>query len=116
MATVPPRIGELSPYGGGWAADYTLAFNLVRTPAAVVPAGFVSDGGDSLPIGLQIVAPRGCDLASMRAAGGADAALGFSARRRPFTRRPGPELAPQRGVARVLEPSVDVPDSISSRW
>ena len=29
------RIGELSPYGGGWAADYTLPFNLVRSPAAV---------------------------------------------------------------------------------
>jgi Asp-tRNA(Asn)/Glu-tRNA(Gln) amidotransferase A subunit family amidase len=55
----------------------------VRAPAAVVPAGFVADGGDSLPIGLQIVAPRGADLALMRAAAGADAALGFSARRPP---------------------------------
>jgi Asp-tRNA(Asn)/Glu-tRNA(Gln) amidotransferase A subunit family amidase len=83
MATVPPRIGELSPYGGGWAADYTLPFNLVRAPAAVVPAGFVSDDGDSLPIGLQIVAPRGADLALMRVAAAADAALGFSAQRPP---------------------------------
>jgi aspartyl-tRNA(Asn)/glutamyl-tRNA(Gln) amidotransferase subunit A len=83
MATVPPHIGELSPYGGGWAADYTLAFNLVRAPAAVVPVGFVTDDGDALPIGLQIVAPRGSDLALMRAAAAADAALGFSARRPP---------------------------------
>jgi aspartyl-tRNA(Asn)/glutamyl-tRNA(Gln) amidotransferase subunit A len=83
MATVPPRIGELSPYGGGWAADYTLPFNLVRAPAAVVPAGFVTDADDELPIGLQIVAPRGADLALMRAAAGADAVLGFSALRPP---------------------------------
>jgi len=85
MATVPPRIGELSPYGGGWAADYTLPFNLVRAPAAVVPAGNVSDAGDSLPIGLQIVAPRGADLALMRAAAGVDAVLGFSSRRPPVS-------------------------------
>jgi aspartyl-tRNA(Asn)/glutamyl-tRNA(Gln) amidotransferase subunit A len=83
MATVPPRIGELSPYGGGWAADYTLPFNLVRAPAAVVPVGFVDDDGDSLPIGLQLGAPRGADLALMRAAAGTDAVLGFSARRPP---------------------------------
>jgi aspartyl-tRNA(Asn)/glutamyl-tRNA(Gln) amidotransferase subunit A len=83
MATVPPRIGELSPYGAGWAADYTLPFNLVRAPAAVVPAGFVSDDSDSLPIGVQLVAPRGADLALMRAAAAVDAILGFSARRPP---------------------------------
>jgi aspartyl-tRNA(Asn)/glutamyl-tRNA(Gln) amidotransferase subunit A len=83
MATVPPHIGELSPYGGGWAADYTLPFNLVRAPAAVVPVGNVTDEGDSLPIGLQIVAPRGADLALMRAAAGVDAVLGFSSRRPP---------------------------------
>jgi aspartyl-tRNA(Asn)/glutamyl-tRNA(Gln) amidotransferase subunit A len=83
MATVPPRIGELSLYGGGWAADYTLPFNLVRAPAAVVPVGFVVDDGDSLPIGLQVVGPRGGDLAVMRAAAGIDAVLGFSSRRPP---------------------------------
>jgi aspartyl-tRNA(Asn)/glutamyl-tRNA(Gln) amidotransferase subunit A len=83
MATVPPRIGELSPYGAGWAADYTMGFNLVRAPAAVVPVGFIDDAGDTLPIGLQIVAPRGSDLALMRAAAGVDAALGFSSRRPP---------------------------------
>jgi aspartyl-tRNA(Asn)/glutamyl-tRNA(Gln) amidotransferase subunit A len=85
MATVPPRIGELSPYGGGWAADYTLPFNLVRAPAAVVPVGFAHDDGDSLPIGLQIVAPRGADLALMRAAAAVDAILGFSSRRPPVS-------------------------------
>jgi aspartyl-tRNA(Asn)/glutamyl-tRNA(Gln) amidotransferase subunit A len=87
MATVPPHIGELSPYGGGWAADYTLPFNLVRAPAAVVPVGFASDDGDALPIGLQIVGPRGADLALMRAAAGVDAVLGFSSRRPPVPAR-----------------------------
>ena len=47
LATVAPRIGEPSPYGPGWASDYTLAFNLVRAPAAVVPCGTLAtdDGG-----------------------------------------------------------------------
>src|SRR5260221_6515966 len=83
MAAVPPRIGELSPYGGGWAADYTLPFNLVRAPAAVVPGGFIDDDADRLPIGLQIVGPRGGDLALMRATARADAVLGFSSHRSP---------------------------------
>ena len=48
MATVAPRIGEPSPYGPGWASDYTLAFNLVRAPAAVVPCGtLATDDGES---------------------------------------------------------------------
>jgi aspartyl-tRNA(Asn)/glutamyl-tRNA(Gln) amidotransferase subunit A len=76
MATVPPRIGEPSPYGPGWAADYTLPFNLVRSPAAVVPCGFVEHEGDRMPIALQIVAPRCADLALMSIACAAEAALG----------------------------------------
>ena len=52
MATVPPRIGEPSPYGPGWAADYTLPFNLTRSPAAVVPWDLDSKG---VPTSIQIV-------------------------------------------------------------
>jgi len=77
MATIPPRHREPSPYGPGWAADYTLAFNLVRTPAAVTTAGFVRDEeGCDLPIGLQIVGPRCRDLALMSFATAAEQALG----------------------------------------
>ncbi|HEY3830952.1 MAG TPA: amidase [Acidimicrobiia bacterium] len=76
MATVPPKIGEPSPYGPGWAADYTMPFNLVRSPAAVVPCGFVERDGDRVPIALQIVAPRCADLELMSIATGAEAALG----------------------------------------
>ena len=76
MATVPPKIGEPSPYGPGWAADYTLPFNLVRAPAVVVPCGFVERDGERLPIALQIVAPRCADLALMSVAAAAEAALG----------------------------------------
>jgi aspartyl-tRNA(Asn)/glutamyl-tRNA(Gln) amidotransferase subunit A len=76
MATAPPRIGEPSPYGPGWAAEYTMAFNLVRTPAAVVPCGFVTDGDERLPVAIQIVAPRCADLTLMSVAAGAEAALG----------------------------------------
>jgi aspartyl-tRNA(Asn)/glutamyl-tRNA(Gln) amidotransferase subunit A len=83
MATVPPRIGEASPYGPVWAAVMTLAFNLTRTPAAVVPAGFVVDEGDRLPIGLQFVAPRCADLRLMSVAVAAEQTLGFVAERPP---------------------------------
>ncbi len=76
MATVPPKLREPSPYGLGWAADYTLAFNLVRTPAAVVPCGFVERDGDRVPTGIQIVAPRCADLVLMSVATAAEAVLG----------------------------------------
>ncbi len=76
MATVPPRLGEPSPYGPGWAADYTLPFNLVRSPAAVVPCGFVERDGERLPIAIQIVAPRCADLALMTVATAAESVLG----------------------------------------
>jgi Asp-tRNA(Asn)/Glu-tRNA(Gln) amidotransferase A subunit family amidase len=76
MATIPPRHREPSPYGPGWAADYTLAFNLARTPAAVTTAGTVRDEeGFDLPIGLQIVAPRCRDLALLSLATAAEQLL-----------------------------------------
>jgi aspartyl-tRNA(Asn)/glutamyl-tRNA(Gln) amidotransferase subunit A len=77
MATRPPRVGEASPYGPGWASDFTVAFNLVRAPAAVVPCGFVdTDNNERLPLALQVVAPRCADLRLMRVASAAEAALG----------------------------------------
>jgi aspartyl-tRNA(Asn)/glutamyl-tRNA(Gln) amidotransferase subunit A len=77
MATVPPRIGEPSPYGPGWASDYTLPFNLVRAPAAVVPCGTLgTDAGEELPIALQFAMPRCADLQLMRVVAAAESALG----------------------------------------
>ena len=77
MATVPPRVGEPSPYGPGWASDYTLPFNLVRAPAAVVPCGTIAgDGGEGLPIALQFAMPRCADLDLMRIVAAAESALG----------------------------------------
>jgi Asp-tRNA(Asn)/Glu-tRNA(Gln) amidotransferase A subunit family amidase len=73
---VPPRLREPSEYGPGWAADYTLAFNLVRSPAAVVPCGFIERDGDRMPIAIQLVAARGQDLALMSVACAAESALG----------------------------------------
>ena len=58
-----------------------LAPPLAGVPALSQCCGFTRSG---LPIGLQIVAPRGSDLALMRAAAGADAVLGFSSRRPPL--------------------------------
>lgn len=80
LAAVPPRVGEASPYGPGWAGDMTLAFNLVRAPAAVVPCGFVVDDGDELPIGLQLAAARTRDLELMSVVAAAEQALGFVGR------------------------------------
>ena len=77
MATLPPRHREPSPYGPGWAADFTLPFNLTRSPASVTPVGFVTDEeGSELPIAMQLVMPRGLDLALMRASAAVEEILG----------------------------------------
>ena len=77
MAAMPPRVGEPSPYGPGWASDYTLPFNLVRAPAAVVPCGMLdTEAGDTMPIGLQFAMPRCADLRLMRVVAAAESALG----------------------------------------
>ena len=81
MATFAPRVGEASPYGPGWASDYTLPFNLVRAPAAVVPCGtLATDDGDTMPIALQFAMPRCADLRLMGIVAAAEAAFGGIAR------------------------------------
>lgn len=76
MATVAPRIGEPSPYGPGWASDYTLPFNLVRAPAAVVPCGTIdTEDGDAMPIALQFAMPRCADLRLMSIVTAAESVL-----------------------------------------
>jgi aspartyl-tRNA(Asn)/glutamyl-tRNA(Gln) amidotransferase subunit A len=77
MATVPPRVGEPSPYGPGWAGDYTLPFNLLRAPAAVVPCGTIAtEDGESVPVALQFAMPRCADMRLMRVVAGSESALG----------------------------------------
>jgi Asp-tRNA(Asn)/Glu-tRNA(Gln) amidotransferase A subunit family amidase len=72
---VAPRVGEASPYGPAWASDFTLPFNLVRAPAAVVRCGTVDDDGDRLPIAMQVVAPRTRDLQLMSIVSAAESIL-----------------------------------------
>jgi aspartyl-tRNA(Asn)/glutamyl-tRNA(Gln) amidotransferase subunit A len=80
MATVAPRIGEASPYGPSWASDYTLPFNLVRAPAAVVPCGTTaSPDGEEMPIALQFAMPRCADLRLMGVVAAAESVLGGAA-------------------------------------
>ena len=77
MATFAPLVGEPSPYGPGWASDYTLPFNLVRAPAAVVPCGTLDTGtGESMPIALQLAMPRCADMQLMRVVAAAESVFG----------------------------------------
>jgi aspartyl-tRNA(Asn)/glutamyl-tRNA(Gln) amidotransferase subunit A len=54
-------------YGDDWIAwsPYTYPFNLTGQPAASVPCGLTREG---LPVGVQIVGPRGTDALVLRAA------------------------------------------------
>ncbi len=40
---------------------FTVPANIVGIPAMSVPSGNISDGGQSLPLGLQIMAPHNCE-------------------------------------------------------
>jgi aspartyl-tRNA(Asn)/glutamyl-tRNA(Gln) amidotransferase subunit A len=61
---VPMSVGDSSLPGAGLAA-FTMPVNLAWLPAATVRAGFSRAG---LPVGLQIIAPRGADDLLLRAA------------------------------------------------
>jgi aspartyl-tRNA(Asn)/glutamyl-tRNA(Gln) amidotransferase subunit A len=39
----------------------TVLANLAGTPAISIPAGFIQEGKDEIPVGMQIIAPRGHD-------------------------------------------------------
>jgi aspartyl-tRNA(Asn)/glutamyl-tRNA(Gln) amidotransferase subunit A len=53
--------------GDGWPSwtQFSYPFNITQQPAASVPCGFTSAG---LPVGLQIVGPRGADALVLRVA------------------------------------------------
>jgi aspartyl-tRNA(Asn)/glutamyl-tRNA(Gln) amidotransferase subunit A len=71
LAVLPFKAGvpypeALNGTGVDWITwtPFSYPFNLTGQPAATVPAGMSSDG---LPVGLQIVAPRGQDLRVLQA-------------------------------------------------
>jgi len=62
-----PRVGEPGTINGdpdvNWVA-YTYPFNMTRSPAGSVCAGFTADG---MPVGLQVVGPQHGDVVVLRA-------------------------------------------------
>jgi aspartyl-tRNA(Asn)/glutamyl-tRNA(Gln) amidotransferase subunit A len=81
MPVTALEVGRVTPADGTFGDDwlnwspYTYPFNLTQQPAASVPVGLSSKG---LPIGLQIVGPRGADALVLRAARALERALPFS--------------------------------------
>jgi aspartyl-tRNA(Asn)/glutamyl-tRNA(Gln) amidotransferase subunit A len=61
-----PRSGEQGTIDGvpdqGWVS-FTYPFNMTRSPAGTVTAGFTSDG---MPVGLQVVGPQHGDVVVLR--------------------------------------------------
>src|SRR5690606_20723302 len=69
-----PTVAGQTPVGSGFGTvngqpdmswvRYTYPFNLTRSPAGTVCAGFTSDG---MPVGLQVVGPQHGDVVVLRA-------------------------------------------------
>ena len=69
-----PTVGGQTPVGSGYGTvhgvedalwvGFTYPFNLTRSPAGSVCAGFTTDG---MPVGLQVVGPQHGDLVVLRA-------------------------------------------------
>lgn len=73
LLLTPTVAGQLPPSGGEGTIDgepdinwvrYTYPFNMTRSPAGTVCAGFTADG---LPVGLQVIGPQHADVAVLRA-------------------------------------------------
>ncbi|MGH9243172.1 MAG: amidase [Acidimicrobiales bacterium] len=66
VAGQTPKVGEQGAINGepdvNWVR-FTYPFNLTRSPAGTVCAGFTSDG---MPVGLQVVGPQHADVAVLR--------------------------------------------------
>lgn len=71
------RVGGLGTVDGreveNWTR-FTYPFNLTRSPAGTVCAGFTSDG---MPVGLQVVGPQHGDLVVLRTMAALEEALGL---------------------------------------
>jgi aspartyl-tRNA(Asn)/glutamyl-tRNA(Gln) amidotransferase subunit A len=72
LLLTPTVAGQPGPVGGNGLVDgaevptwvaFTYPFNMTRSPAGTVCAGFTADG---LPIGLQVVGPQHADVAVLR--------------------------------------------------
>ena len=83
---VTPTVAGRTPISGGqgmvngvesvgWVS-FTYPFNLTRSPAGTVCAGF---GDDGMPVGLQVVGPQHGDLVVVRALAALEAALDLDA-------------------------------------
>ena len=79
VASAPPVCGEPGLIGGrpsvNWVS-YTYGFNMTRSPAGTVCAGFTEAG---LPVGLQLIGPQHGDLVVLRAMAALEEALGHEA-------------------------------------
>jgi aspartyl-tRNA(Asn)/glutamyl-tRNA(Gln) amidotransferase subunit A len=66
VAGQTPRVGENGTIDGeqdvNWVR-FTYPFNMTRSPAGTVCAGFTADG---MPVGLQVVGPQHADVAVLR--------------------------------------------------
>jgi aspartyl-tRNA(Asn)/glutamyl-tRNA(Gln) amidotransferase subunit A len=74
-AGMTPRSGEPGRINGVEVANwvsFTYPFNMTRSPAGSVCAGFTSTG---LPVGLQVIGPQHGDLVVLRAMAALEAAL-----------------------------------------
>lgn len=66
VAGQTPRVGENGTINGEQDANwvrFTYPFNMTRSPAGTVCAGFTEDG---MPVGLQVIGPQHADVAVLR--------------------------------------------------
>ncbi|MFP5254896.1 MAG: amidase [Acidimicrobiia bacterium] len=72
LLLTPTVAGQTGPAGGNGTVDgedtpmwvsFTYPFNMTRSPAGTVCAGFTADG---MPVGLQVVGPQHADVAVLR--------------------------------------------------
>lgn len=97
-ASPAPRVGEVGVIDGApdlnWVR-FTYPFNMTRSPAATVCAGFTEDG---VPVGLQLVGPQHGDLVVLRSAAALEEALGLDALApvEAGVTRPGPPARAER--------------------
>ncbi len=77
-----PRLGaESAVERARQLTRFTAPFNLTGLPAISVPAGFIQEGTDTLPIGLQIIARPWAEARLLRAAYAYEQAAGWFQRR-----------------------------------